>query len=613
MKKRLSVFVSLLLVQCILFSLAACQKDNADTENPTTDPADSVFGYFEENYESYTLYDDILSAYAQAQAADYYGGDVQQCGNISPSLVEEMQTDTAENSEYELVIVYVYVDLCDDNEPELFIGRRHKHHPDKFRMYDAWGCKDGKPHRLFGDRDFRCGHYEFFSDGRFCFTEEDTANANHCIYYELAKNNTDPVLIEQLRWEKNGDKETFYRFDADGTGGEIDESQYRSKKDAYRKKSCHTDDLQNWYEKHPQDETLPATTQVSATAYVPDNGEIIADNETYRITRVNHSTQTLPGSYDLFQLHTQDEASAKINEALVQDYEKYVNSIDALDELAQANRTASTGSFFYNQTLYVKYRDERYLSLYKETESSTGGQVMRSPACFTFDLTTGEQLTLDKLLQADTAQVNACIQQGFAKYLMNHYEIKEKAVAAESVLPTLSVDTVNYYIDENGSIQLVFGYYALGTTSAMYTIPLELTCNDRLETPSADVLSAPREWRAYISNEGAITTEGNIWTFMFNADNTFNAARGRFASEGYESGHGTFLLTDNLIQFTISEFFNPVAYDDTVKIEELTGVVCTYELAKLGGYLLATQTSETGMHTPSYNGMTVVYAEHVYQ
>lgn len=600
MKKRLSVFVSLLLVQCILFSLAACQKDNADTENPTTDPADSVFGYFEENYESYTLYDDILSVYAQAQAADYYGGDVQQCGNISPSLVEEMQTDTAENSEYELVIVYVYVDLCDDNEPELFIGRRHKHHPDKFRMYDAWGCKDGKPHRLFGDRDFRCGHYEFFSDGRFCFTEEDTANTNHCIYYELAKNNTDPVLIEQLRWEKNGDKETFYRFDADGTGGEIDESQYRNKKDAYRKKSCHTDDLQNWYAKHPASHVTEPTQETTVLAA---NETLIEDTDLYSIVRIDNSEEKAIFYFDLLQIKGNSPAAQAINQEMTELYEQYTANLPEYARTAQEGVRDLNYKYYYHFDTLVRYNQNNILSFTITTPYYMGGVASEHTTGYTYRLDTFEKPTLTQLFShVDKEILTDCCKQALLHYLDKN-NLMFDASFLHDVLAALSSDTINYYIDTDGDIAYIYNKYELGPGAfGMHIFDAEFSVEETLTVPTAEQLGKAAWWHLYKVDETAFM---NIRCVDFDAD-TGIFASGWYASEWYETASVSYDIdTEGTCTVNIDSYSMPTQPDVTTPGRE--NLTCSYRINMFGNLLVLSQLSSESAYKGDEYGTFYVY------
>ncbi len=609
MKKRLSVLTSLLLVLCILFSLAACQKNNRVESDPNTEPTDQVIGYFEENYESYTLYDDILNAYASAQAADYYGGDLQQCGDISQPLVEEMQAETEQDSEYELLIVYVYVDLCNDNEPELFIGRRHKHHPGKFRIYDAWGCRDGRPHRLFDKKDFRPGHYDFFDDGRFCFTEEDTPEHNHCIYYRLSEHDTNPVLIEQLRWEQHGDKKTYYRFDADGQGEEIKQSEYENKKNNYKPKECVSGSLTEWYEKQPASHTTEPTQETTTTApettVLAENETLLEETDLYTIIRIDNSVEMANFYFDLLQMKGNSPTAQLINREMLELYAQYSVNLPDYASRVQEAETDETHQNFYHYDTVVRYSQNNLLSVTVTYAYYLNGYSDDQTTGYTYNLSTSEKTTLTQLFShMDKNVLTDCCKQALLHYLDKN-NLMFSATYLQDVLASMSSDTINYYVDTDGDIVFIYNKYDLaGGVIGIDMTDADFSVDDTLTVPTAEQINQTYWWHLYKKDETAFM---NIRSLSLDTDtNNSVFASGWYASEGYETAYVTFSIdADGTYTAHIDTYQYPTNQDDpTMGRENMT---CSYKINRFGKLLVLTQLSSEGVYYGDAYGTCYVY------
>jgi hypothetical protein len=71
-------------------------------------------------------------------------------------------------------LYYALIDLCNDGQPELFIAGDDgdEMNPEDMRIYDAWGCSEGKPARLFSDNLGWRGSFTIHSDGTILYDSQ---------------------------------------------------------------------------------------------------------------------------------------------------------------------------------------------------------------------------------------------------------------------------------------------------------------------------------------------------------------------------------------------------------------------------------------------------------
>lgn len=71
-------------------------------------------------------------------------------------------------------LYYALIDLCHDGQPELFIASDDgdEMNLEDMRIYDAWGCSEGKPARLFNDSLGWRGSFTIHKDGTILYDSQ---------------------------------------------------------------------------------------------------------------------------------------------------------------------------------------------------------------------------------------------------------------------------------------------------------------------------------------------------------------------------------------------------------------------------------------------------------
>ena len=84
-------------------------------------------------------------------------------------------------------LYYALIDLCNDGQPELFIAGDDgdEMNPKDMRIYDAWGCSEGKPARLFSDSLGWRGSLTIHSDGTILYDSQ--AISGEYVLYTVEK------------------------------------------------------------------------------------------------------------------------------------------------------------------------------------------------------------------------------------------------------------------------------------------------------------------------------------------------------------------------------------------------------------------------------------------
>lgn len=80
-------------------------------------------------------------------------------------------------------LYYALIDLCNDGQPELFIAGNDgdEVNPDNMRIYDAWGCSEGKPARLFSDNLGWRGCFTIHADGTILY-DSQSISGEYALY-----------------------------------------------------------------------------------------------------------------------------------------------------------------------------------------------------------------------------------------------------------------------------------------------------------------------------------------------------------------------------------------------------------------------------------------------
>lgn len=80
-------------------------------------------------------------------------------------------------------LYYALIDLCNDGQPELFIAGNDgdEVNSDNMWIYDAWGCSEGKPARLFSDNLGWRGSFTIHKDGTILY-DSQSISGEYALY-----------------------------------------------------------------------------------------------------------------------------------------------------------------------------------------------------------------------------------------------------------------------------------------------------------------------------------------------------------------------------------------------------------------------------------------------
>ena len=168
--------ISLLLIGALCTALTACAAKEPKEQNPaqtsvaSSEPVSEAATAASDT--SAGVYRAVLDAYRTGvrtgfePKADYPEG-----GYVS-SVVSGYAVTT---------LSYALIDLCQDGQPELFIVDNANGLGDaasQLRVYDAWGCEEGQPVRLFSaDLGWR-GNFTIYRDGKVYYDSESNASGH---------------------------------------------------------------------------------------------------------------------------------------------------------------------------------------------------------------------------------------------------------------------------------------------------------------------------------------------------------------------------------------------------------------------------------------------------
>ena len=192
------------------------------------------------------------------------------------------------------------------------------------------------------------------------------------------------------------------------------------------------------------------------------------------VTPMDHSLYTDDGKgkieliFHLPELSGGDAAAVEaINLFLQTEYQNYQDELSGMD-LTDTLSYVGEGTFFYNIYCQETFNNGQYLSLCFGTDWMMGGVYNYIPYGYTFDLTTGQRVTPDALFAQDSDallnEIKHCIYQHLTDN--NLYGTAMDAQMQDEVISSYTLDTLSYYLDENGELIICIPEYELASGAA---------------------------------------------------------------------------------------------------------------------------------------------------
>lgn len=234
------------------------------------------------------------------------------------------------------------------------------------------------------------------------------------------------------------------------------------------------------------------------------------------ITRQDYSRKDEQGEllaevyYDLVQLPETSDAYIRINTFLQSDYQKFLDSIEDPDfqqylEGAEDSRAAYSGDDWWNYfdtfTVSVTTCEDNILSVCYVQEWYMGGVANRNAYGLSFDLKTGDPITLDSIAQ--TVQENA----DFLGYIKSHIYwtmIEESKIDASTMdyFPDLQLDDLTFYLEDKELVVYINTYQLASGAVGSFAVPTGLFVDQPQGT--IDVIDGQTWYGLYPAEDGSI-------------------------------------------------------------------------------------------------------------
>lgn len=179
--------------------------------------------------------------------------------------------------------------------------------------------------------------------------------------------------------------------------------------------------------------------------------------------------------YEQVVLLGDTEAQEKINEQIREDAEEFVTSssiyiYDSDEEMEDYLNMAGMGygDLFYDATATVTHNGDGIFSIRIGTAWFMGGVFNADYYGMTFDLETGEMLTIPQLLDADSDEVEAELETIIGEYVTEEYG-EGLFDAPERILEDYDVEDYMFYV-EDGELIVTFYTYTFAPGAAGATV-----------------------------------------------------------------------------------------------------------------------------------------------
>lgn len=359
----------------------------------------------------------------------------------------------------------------------------------------------------------------------------------------------------------------------------------------------------------------PSPTPTPSPTATPIPTPVPVDSVAYNIERKDHSISDDNGNillehyYDLVVLEGDTEAIQTINAALEAEYQKFIESNKSVnqDSISQfgGNPNLTLTNVMSGQ---VTFNEHGVISVVHSLNWMMGGVHNVVYSAMTFDLNTGEQLTLPTLfIDIPKNSVEAYVEAKAIQYIIDTRDTGGWMDNAESLVENCSIDEMNFCID-HGEICLLFpGYELKAAMAGPVSIPLGLSYPLNEQADLATTLAAGSDgngaaW-SYLDDVTSPERGVNVSVGMLylREDGTCSFMMGYYYAGGAGSQSGTYDVEGNTLSLHLRD-------DATGESSEYE-----YQAVLFGDAVVLTQLSTNGLYHNYPQGSTLamydVYAE----
>lgn len=314
----------------------------------------------------------------------------------------------------------------------------------------------------------------------------------------------------------------------------------------------------------------------------------------YTIEKKDHSIRDDQGNvcveqyYDLVVVSGEGPVVDAMNQHLQEQYECYVSELTSEEEEIRGyiDMSAANGGYAFSNSVMVQetHNGNGILSLLYTSSWFMGGVANSFYTADVYDLETGGTLTAAEVLEVDEGAMTYYLKDITRRYVFeNYWEITFLDYAEQTIANDYTVDSMQYYIDESGELNLCIQEYDLAPGSVnSFTIPCGLWLDS----------SRNRQ----VSDYAAELTGTPVWSSYLEAPNFFGEYR--FASDGTCEIFAAYYESDVGIAWT-----GTWSVDDsgllTLDLTETFDTSCTahweYQLVPVGQSLMLMQRSDEGL------------------
>ena len=343
-------------------------------------------------------------------------------------------------------------------------------------------------------------------------------------------------------------------------------------------------------------ELSPVTDFLSLPMAVPEDGEVdiqaeptVLQSVEYNIQRQDMSISDSNGEkmadlyYDLVVLSGSEEGVTKINRVLDADYQEYKTNNQSVT--AESLSAESYLPFFNTYDTVVTHNEGGIFSVSFAAEWYWGGVHNINFYGKTFDLNSGEELSIKNLVDAEDSVISVYLKETAKEYIRNsgdRYFMED----AEKTIEAYELDAFPFYIEDN-QIVLCFETYELASgADGPIIIPTGLFLGREKPSDLAQLLmssEANGPWKWY--NDELSTSRGTdllVGEFNFNQNMTCTMGYGYYLSEYLGGASGSYSLDGNTIKI------------DLVDNESGDSYHYEFQLEPIGSSIAFTQISESG-------------------
>lgn len=314
----------------------------------------------------------------------------------------------------------------------------------------------------------------------------------------------------------------------------------------------------------------------------------------YTIEKKDHSIRDDQGNvcveqyYDLVVVSGEGPVVDAMNQHLQEQYECYVSELTSEEEEIRGyiDMSAANGGYAFSNSVMVQetHNGNGILSLLYTSSWFMGGVANSFYTADVYDLETGGTLTAAEVLEVDEGAMTYYLKDITRRYVFeNYWEITFLDYAEQTIANDYTVDSMQYYIDESGELNLCIQEYDLAPGAVgSFTIPCGLWLDS----------SRNRQ----VSDYAAELTGTPVWSSYLEAPNFFGEYR--FASDGTCEIFAAYYESDVGIAWT-----GTWSVDDsgllTLDLTETFDTSCTahweYQLVPVGQSLMLMQRSDEGL------------------